>query len=113
MKSKDIRKVSAVFLLFLLGISSCYKNEPVPSADFTYAGNNEFKIPCTVMFTNHSNNAFSFEWRFGDDSTSVEKDPQHIYTKSGKYDVYMRAYTESRNEWASVVKTITIRDTVQ
>lgn len=108
----NIRKIAVISLFFLLGTSGCYKNEPVPFADYTYAGNNEFKIPCTVLFTNQSNNAFSYEWRFGDDSTSTLKDPLHIYTKPGHYDVYLRAYTESRNEWASTIKTITIRDTV-
>jgi len=107
-----ISNITVLSLLFLLGTSSCYKNEPVPSADYIYAGNNEFKIPCTVMFTNRSTEAYSFEWRFGDDSASTLKDPKHIYTKAGQYDVYLRAYTESRNEWASIIKTITIKDTL-
>jgi len=113
MNGMNIRKITIISLFVLLGINSCYKNEPVPSADFTYAGNNEFNIPCTVMFTNQSNNAFSSEWRFGDDSTSTLKNPRHIYTTPGNYEVYLRAYTESRNEWASIIKTITIKDTVQ
>ena len=108
----NIRGLAIISLFFLLGTSSCYKNEPVPSAAFTYAGNNEFKVPCTVMFTNQSKDAFSFEWRFGDDSTSTMKDPQHTYTKAGQYDVYLRAYTESQNEWASIIKTIIIKDTI-
>jgi PKD repeat protein len=99
-------------ILLLVILPSCFKNEPFPTADFTFAGNNDFKVPCTVMFTNQSVNGYSWEWRFGDDSTSTMKDPIHLYTKPGKYDVYLRAYTESRNEWASVIHEVIIKDTI-
>jgi PKD repeat protein len=107
-----LRNISIVFVLSLFGVAACYKNEPVPTADFTYAGSNEFRVPCTVMFTNQSVNAFSYEWRFGDDSISTLESPKHLYNKPGKYDVYLRAYTESRNEWASIIRVVTIRDTL-
>jgi PKD repeat protein len=107
-----IRNSSIVIVLSLFGVVACFKNEPVPTADFTYAGSHEFMVPCTVMFTNQSVNAFSFEWRFGDDSVSTLENPKHLYSKPGKYDVYLRAYTESRNEWSSIIRVITIRDTI-
>jgi len=109
----NTRKFSFIFFILLFGASGCYKNEPVPAADFVYAGNNGFKVPCTVIFTNQSVNSFSWVWRFGDDSTATLRDPSHTYTKPGKYEVYLRAYTESCKEWASIIKTITIKDTVQ
>ncbi|NME70881.1 DUF2341 domain-containing protein [Flammeovirga aprica] len=31
--------------------------------------------------------SFSYEWDFGDGTTSLEKDPQHLYTESGAYTV--------------------------
>ncbi len=102
-----------ILLLFtVVALSGCYKNEPIPTADFTYSGNNDFKIPCTVKFTNRSNNAFSYDWYFGNDSTSIDTNPSHTYVTPGKYLVELRAYTESRNEWASKRKEITIKDTV-
>jgi PKD repeat protein len=103
-----------VFLsLLLLLTTGCYKNEPVPTAGFTFSGSNEFKVPCNVIFTNGSVNSFSWEWRFGDDSVSTLKDPSHTYHRPGVYSVYLRAYTESRNEWASVIRVITVKDTLR
>jgi len=109
----NTRKVYLFFIFMFLAFTGCYKNEPIPTAEFVYAGDNGFKVPCTVMFTNQSVNSFSWKWRFGDDSVSTLKEPSHTYTRPGKYDVYLRAYTESCKEWASVIKTITIKDTVQ
>lgn len=102
-----------LFLFTVMALGGCYKNEPIPSADFTYSGNNEFKVPCTVKFTNRSNNAFSYDWYFGDDSTSTDTNPSHIYVTPGKFLVELRSYTESRNEWASKRKEILIKDTVK
>ena len=101
-----------LLMAFFIGESGCYKNEPIPAADFTFSGNNQFYVPCNVIFTNRSVNAFSYEWWFGDDSTSTEKDPSHTYLVPGKFEIRLRAYTESRDQWASQSKFITIKDTV-
>jgi len=109
-------KLSKVILIpafLLLAGSSCYKNEPVPVADFTYKGTNGFKIPCTVTFINTSVNSFAWIWNFGDDSTSWAKEPVKLYTRPGKYLVTLRAYTESQKEWASTAQTVVIKDTIQ
>jgi PKD repeat protein len=112
----------AVFPLFLLMVlGGCNKNEPVPVAAFTYSGSNQFKVPCKVQFNNQSSQAYSFEWWFGKGSLpagagpadTTIKDPLIQYTKPGKYTVMLRAYTESRKEWASVKQVITIKDTVK
>ncbi len=100
-------------LITALALSGCYENEPIPTAEFTYSGNNDFKIPCTVKFSNLSNNAFSYDWYFGNDSTSADTNPSHTYVIPGKYLVELRAYTESRNEWASRRKEIVIKDTLK
>jgi len=100
------------FLFFVILQTGCYENEPIPTADFTYSGNNDFKVPCEVRFTNWSTNAFSYNWQFGDDSTSADTNPTHTYLKAGKFLVELRAYTESRNEWASRRQEIMIKDTI-
>ncbi len=38
-----------------------------------------------VSFTNLSTHADTYEWDFGDGSSSTEKDPTHTYTASGQY----------------------------
>lgn len=71
---------------------SVEKLEPV--ADFSIsspeAGVNE-----AVRFTNHSENATSYEWDFGDGSTSTASNPVHYYASTGTYTVTLTAY---RNE---------------
>jgi PKD repeat protein len=50
------------------------------------------KIPLTVKFTDKStNNPTSYLWRFGDGTTSMEKNPSHAYTKAGVYVVRLTA----------------------
>jgi hypothetical protein len=39
----------------------------------------------TVAFTDMSANAFSWEWSFGDGSTSMLQNPAHTYSATGKY----------------------------
>lgn len=109
---KSYKEWFLLFLFILIASSACKKNEPVPAAEFSYQGNNGFKVPCNVIFTNLSTNAFSCEWDFGDNSSSTEKDPSHIYTKPGNFTVILKAYTESRYQWASKSQVISIKDTV-
>jgi len=108
-------------LIMILTTGSCNKNEPVPVAMFTYAAGNEYKIPCTVNFINQSVESSSSAWWFGTDSSittisvpgSIDENPTYIYKRSGTFDVTLRAYSESRQEWATMIQTITIRDTVK
>ena len=46
-----------------------------------------------------SENAKTFEWNFGDGSTSTERDPMHIYAEAGTYTVRLTA--------RGIVKTVT------
>jgi PKD repeat protein len=98
-------------LLFLGTGNSCYKNEAAPSAEFSYAGSNQFYVPCSVSFINASQNAFSYDWDLADGYTSTEVNPVRYFSKPGVYLISLRAYTESRNEWASRQKYITVMDT--
>jgi PKD repeat protein len=98
------------FLVFLFTIGGCKKNEPIPKADFNITGTNNFYAPCTVSFINKSENAFSYDWSFAanDSIFSTDTNAVHVFTVSGSYDIKLRAYTQSRKEWASSVKTIKI-----
>lgn len=109
---KNYKEWAFLLLFILFASSACKKNEPIPTAEFSYQGDNNFRIPCNVIFTNLSTNAFSYEWDFGDNSTSTNKDPSHTYLKPGNYTVFLKAYTESRYQWASKSQVISIKDTV-
>ncbi len=42
-----------------------------------------------VQFSNESSNSSSFQWLFGDGSTSTETSPQHTYDQQGVFDVQL------------------------
>lgn len=79
-----------VFVFFgaLMLAGSCHKDDAPPSnkpsAKFSISGY-EVPTPCTITFINISSNASSYEWNFGDGSTSTLSNPTHTYTFSGSY----------------------------
>ena len=57
-----------------------------PVASFEYVADKQ-----TVTFTNTSINSSSYEWDFGDNTTSTEKDPVHVFDEEGTYTVVLTA----------------------
>jgi len=61
-----------------------------------------------VQFTYTSNGADSFLWDFGDNTTSTERDPLHIYTTAGKFTVSLTIntngtpITETKTDYISI-----------
>ena len=61
-------------------------------------------IPLTVSFTDQSTGSpTSWKWNFGDGNNSTEKNPVHIYSKSGKYPVTLT--TNNANGSSALTKT--------
>ena len=48
-------------------------------------------VPLEVTFTDNSKFAESWEWNFGDGSTSTDQNPTHTYTSDGLYTVTLKA----------------------
>ncbi len=63
------------------------KYDPVSAFNFHISGNKE------IQFNNASTNAIDFLWDFGDNTTSSDHSPLHIYTQEGIYDVKLTAYS--------------------
>ena len=62
-------------------------NYPVPVANFT-ADNTNGTAPQTVKFTDLSTgNVTSYNWDFGDNNTSTDENPTHVYSTPGNYTV--------------------------
>ncbi len=61
---------------------SCKKDSAKPAPFVFYEISVEGN---TVTFQNESRNAVSYEWDFGDGSTSTEENPVHTYPGKGKY----------------------------
>ncbi len=64
------------------------ENPDRPFADYEVVPGDD---PFTFTFKNKSTKFKSLEWRFGDDSLSVEDSPSHVYAKNGKYEVSLKA----------------------
>lgn len=78
----------------------------LPTADFTYSSNNEFKVPSEITFTNASLNGVSYEWTFGDGGTSTLQNPTHSYSTEGVYSVKLK--TSNNVGQSEKIETITI-----
>lgn len=89
-------------------VTSCKsKNDPnpasvMPLADFSYSTSE-----LNVSFVNNSKNATSFEWDFGDNSSSITKNPTHTYSRSGTYIVTLTAYNRD-NKFDKYTHTINV-----
>ncbi len=56
-----------------------------------------------VHFHNFSRNAVQYEWNFGDGATSTLFEPTHYYSKTGSYNISLKAWSEH-----GCIDTITI-----
>ncbi len=63
---------------------------PLPSPNFTFDPLTGAP-PLIINFTNTSNGNNTYFWTFGDDSTSTEISPSHLYQDSSLYDVNLIA----------------------
>jgi hypothetical protein len=68
---------------------------PSPIAKFI-PNKTECMIPCTISFTNQSQNTTAFNWDFGDGSSSTDTNPSHKYTVGGDYQIRLVALREDQ-----------------
>lgn len=97
-----MRKEYGILILVLIFASSCSR----PMAKYTFDQEQE-TAPTTFRFENSSENAETYEWNFGDGSTSTEVNPEYQYLLSGKYDVELVAYKGKKKNKS--VKTIIVK----
>ena len=80
-------------------VSVSYKQ---PTASFTF----KTEAPLKVVLTNTSTNATSYEWDFGDGTTSTEKNPTHRYESIGSYIITLVAKNPSGSQQYRVTVNI-------
>ncbi len=89
-----MKKVSYLFIfaVFALLITACSSDKVVPKALFSYEVRGD-----SVFFTNLSQNATMFFWDFGDNTTSTEENPVHLYSTSGTFTVTLTAMNDGES----------------
>ncbi|MFT5858007.1 MAG: PKD repeat protein [Flavobacteriaceae bacterium] len=91
-------------IIFLL--SSCNKR---PLADFAIS--NEAPAPNEVIhFTSQSLDALTFEWDFGDGTTSTAENPAHIYTEAGTYFVQLVVHNKKGKKSDAHAISLTVQN---
>lgn len=54
------------------------------------------RAPLAVHFNVSSLNATDFEWNFGDGAFSHERNPIHVYTKDGNYNIFLKTKIDNQ-----------------
>jgi len=67
----------------------------LPAVDFRSNDSTFCQAPASVQFTDLTPGAVSWQWNFGDGTTSTEQNPTHQYTAEGVYTVTLTAVTAS------------------
>lgn len=88
MKTSKIKLAILPIMLLPLLIGCIDETVDSPVADFYFTGN-ENPAPCTIEFTNASENAETYLWNFGDGQTSTEENPSHYYPQGGTFTVIL------------------------
>jgi len=83
-----------------------------PTIDSDFSSSESIgRLPYTVQFQNISTNLTedtTYEWTFGDGSTSTYQNPTHIYTTTGKFEVILKCTnslgdnTETKSDYITV-----------
>lgn len=95
-----MKKLFFLILLLPVMLVSC---ESFPEADFK-VDLTDPEVGEAVCFTNRSHNAVEYEWDFGDGCISYERNPVHIFTGTGSFEVQLKAYSASGNsDVASII----------
>lgn len=75
---------------YAVGVGSQYSASGVITS-FSTAQTSSCAVPVTVSFNNTTQSGLSYNWDFGDGSTSTATNPTHTYTQGGTYTVKLVA----------------------
>jgi PKD repeat protein len=77
---------------------------PAPVAKFSSGTSADNYL--TINFTNSSENAKTYDWDFGDGSTSTDENPSHTYAATGDYSVRLKATGDGGENSVTVTRTV-------
>ncbi|HEX5624960.1 MAG TPA: peptidylprolyl isomerase [Saprospiraceae bacterium] len=81
---------------FLLALGSVILFSCAPQKALFTVEQKTHRLPEKVQFQNMAPVADRYEWDFGDGSRSTEKNPTHLYTKSGIYQVTLKSFKKNK-----------------
>ncbi len=90
---KNINYLFYIFFATMVFYAGCKKEtapKPVLKSEFT-SNKTTVQQGDTVSFTNLSQEAFAYQWYFGDGGTSTLENPEHVYDSAGGFKVLLRA----------------------
>lgn len=99
-----MKKIIMICIALVIVITGCKKVD----VGFTYTPAAP-KAGETIKFTNNSSAGESWAWTFGDNSTSLSKNPSKVYKKPGEYLVTLMVDSA---KYQTHSKLITVYDTV-
>jgi PKD repeat protein len=102
MKKTLIVLLSAIYVLVL---TSCQKE---PQAGLT-ASKQTAEVNESIVFTSTSQDGYSYEWSFGDGTTSKSETAVHAYTTAGNYVVTLKVFSKNgkKSDEATTMITVT------
>lgn len=100
MNKKSIFLFSLIAVLFF----GCQKE---PIVEFTASKTNA-EVSEAITFTNNSVDGDTYEWEFGDGTTSTEISPNHAFTQAGNFIVKLTAFSKNGKKSDETSLTITI-----
>lgn len=100
---KNLLIITAVFAT-LFSVTSCQKQ---PEANFTISKTEAFTGD-TIKFSNTTVNGDHYLWDFGDNNTSTDESPTHVYNKEGEYNVVLTAYSKKDKKNGKREQTVKI-----
>lgn len=89
-----MKLLTKFFCVFSIVFCSCGKT---PKVAFD-ASKKEAEINEAITFTNKTTDAKTYDWDFGDGSTSQEESPSHTYTTAGSYKVSLSAHSSKKHD---------------
>jgi peptidyl-prolyl cis-trans isomerase B (cyclophilin B) len=93
-----------LFILVLFGIGCA------PKASFHFS-EGPLQAPAAVQFKNMSSKAETYQWDFGDGTTSTETSPAHRYLRSGEFEVTLSATKGNKTKEHSKSLTVNAPET--
>lgn len=80
-----------------------------PHASFSYLPSDTLALFDSIQFINDSKNANTYLWKFGDGTTSTEKDPTHSYNNVGVFSVMLIASNDQFSDTISYTIVVRIK----